>query len=210
MKYPYIVVEGSIGSGKSALSRRLADYFGSVLLPEMPQRNPFLDPFYHNAARHALGVQLAFLMQRVEAVTAILEAEGRGERVISDFLLEKDQIFAPIILNNEELNLYWQIRSRVMAQVPVPDLVIYLQASDEHIAKRIENHNAGRKNLFPEGYVRRVHDEYRRFFHLYDRAALLIANTDELDFIGNEDHFDMLLRAMDSMRGTRHYLNLSE
>ena len=210
MDYRYIVVEGSIGSGKSALSRRLAEYFDAMLLTEAPQRNPFLEPFYLNAANHGLATELYFLVRRVEALSVIQTEDERNQRVIADFLLEKDQIYVPVILRDDEQTLYWQLKQKVMPEFPVPDLVIYLEAGNDVLEKRLRQRNDGMLNVFPAGYLQQIHQEYRRFFHLYQHAPLLIANTDELDFIGNDDHFELLLRTMANMKGSRHYLNLSE
>ena len=214
MHYRYIVVEGSIGSGKSELSRRLAQYFDALHLTESPERNPFLEQFYLNAANHGLATELYFLMRRAEAVEVINTEEEKNERIIADFLLEKDQIFVPAVLNGREpgneQTLFWEMKRKVMPEYPVPDLVIYLQTSDEAAQKRLQKSNSGMLNLFPSGYLAQIQDEYRRFFHLYQNAPLLIANADEMDFVGNDDHFEMLLRAMSNMQGSRHYLNLSE
>ena len=210
MDYRYIVVEGSIGSGKSALSRRFAVFFDALLLTEAPQRNPFLEPFYLNAANHGLATELHFLVRRVEALGVIQTEDERNQRVIADFLLEKDQIYVPVILRDDEQTLYWQLKQKVMPEFPVPDLVIYLEAGNDVLEKRLRQRNDGMLNVFPAGYLQQIHQEYRRFFHLYQHAPLLTANTDELDFIGNDDHFELLLRTMANMKGSRHYLNLSE
>ena len=133
---------------------------------------------------------------------------------MADFLLEKDQIFVPTVLKGgdpgNEQTLFWEMKRKVMPEYPVPDLVVYLQTSDELAQKRLQKCNGGMLNLFPAGYLQQIHDEYRRFFHLYQNAPLLIANADEMDFAGNDDHFEMLLRAMSNMQGSRHYLNLNE
>lgn len=214
MHYRYIVVEGSIGSGKSDLSRRLAAYFDALHLTESPERNPFLESFYLNAANHGLASELYFLMNRAEAVDIINVEEEKNQRIVSDFLLEKDQIFVPVLLKaNEpgnEQTLFWQVKQRIMPEMPVPDLVIYLQTSYDVAQKRLQKRNDGMLNLFPGGYLQMIHEEYGRFFHLYQNAPVLIANADEMDFAGNDDHFEMLLRAMSNMKGSRHYLNLSE
>ena len=210
MDYRYIVVEGSIGSGKSALSRRLAEYFDAMLLTEAPQRNPFLEPFYLNAANHGLATELHFLVRRVEALSVIQTEDERNQRVIADFLLEKDQIYVPVILRDDEQTLYWQLKQKVMPEFPVPDLVIYLEAGNDVLEKRLRQRNDGMLNVFPAGYLQQIHQEYRRFFHLYQHAPLLTANTDERDFIGNDDPFELLLRTMANMKRSRHYLNLSE
>lgn len=210
MDYRYIVVEGSIGSGKSEVSQRLAGYFNALYLTESPERNPFLEQFYLNAANHGLATELHFLVRRVEALSVIQTEDERNQRVIADFLLEKDQIYVPVILRDDEQTLYWQLKQKVMPEFPVPDLVIYLEAGNDVLEKRLRQRNDGMLNVFPAGYLQQIHQEYRRFFHLYQHAPLLTANTDELDFIGNDDHFELLLRTMANMKGSRHYLNLSE
>ena len=214
MDYRYIVVEGSIGSGKSEVSQRLAGYFNALYLTESPERNPFLEQFYLNAANHGLATELYFLMRRAEAVEVINTEEEKNGRIVADFLLEKDQIFVPTVLKGgdpgNEQTLFWEMKRKVMPEYPVPDLVVYLQTSDELAQKRLQKRNGGMLNLFPAGYLQQIHDEYRRFFHLYQNAPLLIANADEMDFAGNDDHLEMLLRAMSNMQGSRHYLNLNE
>ena len=153
-------------------------------------------------------------MRRAEAVEVINSEEEKNGRIVADFLLEKDQIFVPTVLKGgdpgNEQTLFWEMKRKVMPEYPVPDLVVYLQTSDELAQKRLQKRNGGMLNLFPAGYLQQIHDEYRRFFHLYQNAPLLIANADEMDFAGNDDHFEMLLRAMSNMQGSRHYLNLNE
>ena len=212
MDYRYIVVEGSIGSGKSELA--LAGYFDALYLTESPETNPFLSLFYENAANHGLATELHFLLRRVKAIDIINAEEARGGRVVADFLLEKDQIFVPVVLDDDEnaneQTLFWEAKHRIMPEMPVPDLVIYLQTADEAADKRLISRGGGTFNLFPAGYLGRIHEEYRRFFHLYDNAPLLIANNDEMDFTGNDDHFELLLRTISHMQGNRHYLNLKD
>lgn len=213
MDYRYIVVEGSIGSGKSELARRLAGYFDALYLTESPETNPFLSLFYENAANHGLATELQFLLRRVKAIDIINAEEAKGGRVVADFLLEKDQIFVPVVLDDDEnaneQTLFWEAKHRIMPEMPVPDLVIYLQTADEAADKRLISRGSGTFNLFPAGYLGRIREEYRRFFHLYDNAPLLIAN-DEMDFTGNDDHFELLLRTISHMQGNRHYLNLKD
>ncbi len=209
MNYRYIVIEGSIGSGKSALSRKLATALGYELMSETPENNPFLMPFYLNASNHGLATQLAFLMSRAEAAREIIMEDENQLNIVSDFLLEKDQIFAPIILEEKEETLYWQVKRKVLPEYPVPDLVIYLQSSDDFLNKRLQSRDVDMVKVFPTGYLQQVHDEYHRFFHLYQHAPLLIANADELDFVGNDEHFTLLLHAMNNRQGSRHYLNLA-
>lgn len=210
MDYRYIVVEGAIGSGKSVLSHKLAKTLECELLQETPESNPFLMSFYLNAANHGMSTQLAFLMSRTEAAQMITHEDANNTKIVGDFLLEKDQIFVPIVLDDKEQTLYWQLKRKVMPEYPVPDLVIYLQDSFEGKKANAQQKDMDMNHVFPAGYLQQVHEEYSRFFHLYQHAPLLIANTDELDFIHNEEHFAMLLEAMQNMQGSRHYLNLEK
>ncbi len=205
----YIVVEGSIASGKSALSKKLAEYFAATLIDEKPQNNPFLVNFYGNANNHALATQLSFLMQREQDGQEILLADQKNRKVVSDFLLEKDQIFVPIILDEQEEKLYWSIKQKVMPQYPMPDLVIYLQATNEVLRKRMSTRTKNYQDMFPKGYIEQIHENYRSFFYLYQRTPLIIANIEELDFVNNEDHFGLLIDAIANMQGSKIYLNLS-
>lgn len=214
MDYKYIVVEGAIGSGKSELAARLAEYFNALYLSESPERNPFLEKLYLNPAAHGLAAELYFLMRRAEAIDIIHFEEKRPEgRVVADFLLEKDQIFVPVLLGGgepaNEQTLFWQTKHKVMPEMPVPDLVIYLQTSDAHAARRLQAKPESSFHLFPKGYLAQINEEYRRFFHLYQNSPLLIADADDMDFAGNDDHFELLLRAVSHMQGSRYYLNSS-
>lgn len=210
MQYQYIVVEGSIGSGKSVLSKKLAAYFDAMYLTESPEKNPFLEQFYLNAANHGLATELHFLVRRSEVLSIIQAEEERHQRVISDFLLEKDQIYVPVILKEHEQTLFWEIKHKLLPEFPVPDLVIYLEARDDYLNYHLRHRGDNAVNMFPPGYLKQIHQEYRHFFHLYQKAPLLIANIEDLDFINNEDHFEILLQAIANMKGSRYYLNLSE
>lgn len=214
MDYRYIVVEGTIGSGKSEVSRRLAEYFDALYLTESPERNPFLEQFYLNTTNHGLATELYYLLRRTEAVETINAEEEGSRRIVADFLLEKDQIFVPVVLNGKEpgneQTLFWQLKNKIMPEFPVPDLVVYLQTSPETTKKRLQQRSDNILNFFPKGHLNQIHEEYRNFFHLYQNSPLLIANADEMDFSENEEHFEMLVRAIGEMQGSRYYLNLSD
>lgn len=213
INYRYIVVEGTIGSGKTELARRLAEHFDALYLTENPQNNPFLEAFYLNAANHGLATELYYLVRRAEAINIINFEEARDGCVIADFLLEKDQIFVPIILDGSEpaneQTLFWQIKHKIMPEIPVPDLVIYLQNSDETTDHYLRRHSDS-YHLFPDGYLHQINEEYRHFFHLYQNSPLLIVNADEVKFLDNKEHFKMLINAIENPQGSRHYLNLNE
>lgn len=209
-RYRHIVIEGPIGVGKTTLARKLADRFRAQLVLEQPDENPFLAKFYRDAARHALPTQLFFLFQRMNLLRKLAQRDFFETMVVSDFLLDKDRIFASLTLDEEELKLYKQIYDQQSPHAPVPDLVVYLQAPAENLIERVQRRGVAYETGITEHYLRDLSDAYSRFFHHYEDAPLLIINTQHLNPIDHEEDFELLLRQMDSMRGRREFFNRAE
>lgn len=209
-KYRYIVIEGPIGAGKTSLARRLAEHLRGELLLEAPDDNPFLPRFYEEPARHALATQLFFLFQRMQQLRDLQQIDLFAGVTVSDFLLEKDALFARMTLADDELHLYQQIYDRLMPQAPAPDLVIYLQASHERLAERVRLRGVPYERNMEQDYLIRLANEYRRFFYQYDAAPLLIVNSDRLNFVDVEADFDLLLRRISEMQGPRAFFSRGE
>ena len=209
-KYKYVVVEGPIGAGKTTLTRRLADSFNAQTLLERPQENPFLERFYRDSVRYALATQMFFLFQRMNQLRDLAQTDLFDTRVISDFLLDKDPIFARLTLSDDELNLYQQLYDHLRPQAPEPDLVIYLQAQPETLIERVRKRGLPMEAGISEMYLYRLCESYSRFFYHYDAAPLLIVNTENLNPIERDDDFTLLLKRIDNMRGKREFFNLGE
>lgn len=207
-KYRYVVVEGPIGSGKTTLARRLADHLGAATLFEDPDANPFLPGFYRDASRYALQAQLFFLFQRINQVRDMAQSDLFGSVTVSDFMIEKDPLFAQLTLNDDELALYRQIFGHLKPQAPQPDLVIYLQAGAETLVERVQRRAKSYEQTIPEEYLVRLADAYARFFHHYSGAPLLIVNSEHLNFVDSPSDFDLLLRRINAMRGPREFFSL--
>jgi deoxyguanosine kinase len=206
-KYRYIVVEGPIGAGKTSLALRMADRLNGTLLLEKPDENPFLEKFYDDIRRHALPTQLFFLFQRANQLQGVMQKDMFTKVTVSDFLLDKDQLFARLTLSDAEYDLYQQIYHHVQPQASTPDLVIYLHASPTTLIERVKRRgNTFEKNISEE-YLWRLTESYTRFFHQYEDAPVMIINSENLNFVDSQEDFDLLLRQVDQMRGPREYFN---
>ena len=207
MRHRHIVVEGPIGSGKTSLANRLAERLGATTLLEDPKANPFLPLFYRDMKRHALPTQLFFLFQRVQQLEGLRQPDFFAKPVVADFALAKDPLFARLTLDDAEYQLYSRIYEHVKPQAPVPDLVVYLQASTETLAARVRKRGNPIEGAIDEGYLRRLSEAYTRYFHEYDESPLLIVNSERLNFVDNAEHLDLLLARIDGMRGGREFFN---
>lgn len=208
MKDPrFIVVEGPIGVGKTTLARRLADTFGSELLLEGAEENPFLERFYQNPRSAALPLQMFFLFQRARQMQELRQGDMFEPVRVADFMLEKDRLFAELTLDSDELRLYEQAYGLLTPNAPVPDLVIYLQAPVEVLQTRITKRaRAGEEYIAPE-YLHKVASSYARFFYNYDASPLLIVNAAEIDLAHSDRDYLQLLEQIRTIRSGRHYFN---
>jgi len=209
-KYRYVVVEGPIGAGKTTLARRIAETWGAQSLLELPEENPFLERFYRDSARYALPTQLFFLFQRMNQLRDLAQTDLFNAPVVSDFLLDKDPIFARLTLGDDELNLYRQLYDHLRPQVPQPDLVIYLQAQPETLIERVKKRGVPMEAGISEAYLYRLCESYSRFFYHYDSAPLLTVNTEHLNPAGRDEDFNLLLTHIRNMRGKREFFSRGE
>ena len=203
----FIVVEGPIGVGKTTLAKKLADSFSSELLLEGATENPFMAKFYENPKAAALPTQLFFLLQRAQQMQELRQQDMFNPVRVADFLIEKDRLFAELTLDDEELKLYEKVYDHLTIEVPVPDLVIYLQAPVEVLLDRISSRGIKHERLIEAGYLQRISDAYVEFFYHYNEAPLLIVNAAEIDVASNEKDYQQLLERLQTIKSGRHYFN---
>jgi len=208
-KCRYIVVEGPIGAGKTSLARTLARHVGGEELLERPEDNPFLERFYDDMPRFALATQLTFLFQRADQLSGISQYDMFAKATVSDFLLDKDPLFARLNLSDAEYSLYQKVYAHLRPQAPIPDLVIYLQAPVETLIDRVHKRGVEFEQRISAQYLTRLAEAYSRYFYRYDAAPLLIVNSERLNFVDNRDHISLLLARIGSMRGPREFFNLA-
>ncbi|BEV07223.1 deoxynucleoside kinase [Methylophilus sp. DW102] len=206
-RFPYVVIEGPIGSGKTTLARMLADKFSVELLSEKAEANPFLTRFYQDAQRYALPTQLFFLFQRSRQIEDMAQRDMFGQPTVSDFFLEKDPLFARLNLDDEEYSLYHQIYQHLQLKAPKPDLVVYLQTPVDALMDRIEERNISYEQDMPREYIARLAEAYSEFFHAYDASPLLIVNNEKLNIIKDPEAFDLLIERISQIKSSREYFN---
>jgi len=203
----YVAVEGPIGVGKTALAKKLSKEFGSDLLLEHTEKNPFLERFYRSGYSAALPTQLFFLFQRARQIEELRQDDMFSPVRIADFLLVKDRLFAEITLDREELDLYSRIYERLDLNPPTPDLVVYLQAPVDVLLARIARRGIDYELLIDRSYLERLTEAYARFFHSYDDSPLLIVNAANIDPIHHEADFRQLFEQIQNTSSGRRFFN---
>lgn len=206
-KQDYIVVEGPIGVGKTSLVEKLANTFASEALYEEPQENPFLERFYHSPRQYALPTQLSFLFQRSKQISALKQGDMFKPGCVADFMLEKDRMFASVNLADDELRLYDQVYQQLRLDLPVPDLVIYLQAPVSVLQDRIRKRGIAYERHMDNAYLESVVDAYTRFFYQYNASPLLIINAAKINMVDNGEDYQALLEHLATIKNGRHYFN---
>jgi deoxyadenosine/deoxycytidine kinase len=205
MKYRFVAVEGPIGVGKSSLVDLLAERFNAVKVAERIE-NPFLREFYRDKPGAAFQTQLFFLLNRFHQQQELAQSDLFQQVTICDYLFARDKIFAYLNLDDSELMIYERLYGLLAEKVPLPDLVIYLQASTEVLMERI----LGRKRDFEaeiaEPYVNDLNQAFNYFFYHYTETPLLVINTSEIDFVHRKEDLDDLVSQIRNMnRGVQYY-----
>lgn len=203
----YIAIEGPIGVGKTTLARSLAHSFECEALYEQPEENPFLNRFYKDPKAYALPTQLHFLFQRISQIEDIGQRDIFDSRRVSDFLIDKDSLFAEVNLDSDQFAIYQKVFDAIIIDAPKPDLVVYLQAPTDVLIERIRKRGIEFEQKINSSYLAQLNDAYMRYFHNYSGSPLLIVNAAEIDFVHDKNQYRNLVETIVNTRSGRHYYN---
>lgn len=202
-----IAIEGPIGAGKTTLSNLLSQEFNARLVLEVDEENPFISKFYEDRLSNAFQTQIFFLMSRYNQYRALEQRDLFNQVIITDYLFQRDRIFAGINLDGNELHLYEQIYNLIKIKIPQPDLVVYLQADTPILYERIQKRGREYETLIEYSYLEEVNRAFNNFFFYYTETPLLVVNTNEIDIVDKKIDLQELIKKINQHRIGREYYN---
>jgi deoxyadenosine/deoxycytidine kinase len=210
----HIAIEGVIGAGKTSLAIRLAKFLKAKVVLEKFEENPFLEKFYEDISHYAFQTQMFFLLSRYRQQQELAQTDLFEQTVVSDYMFEKDKIFAYLNLQDDELKLYETLVGLLEKNIPKPDLVVYLQSDVDHLMSNIKKRGRKYERSISKEYIQSLNEAYNYFFFRYKLSPLLIVNTEQIDFVNDEDDFEKLAaeilrprRTQDLGHGFAEYYN---
>ena len=190
----YIAIEGVIGVGKTTLARMLKDEFNAEILMEVFDENPFLAKFYEDRERYAFQTQIFFLLSRYHQQTRMIPNYLIKGNLVTDYTFSKDALFAKINLEYDELDMYNEVHEALAEKIEMPDLLVYLKADTDVLMKRIAKRDRSYERNMDVNYIDALNQSYDSFFmNCPLDVNLLVIDTNEIDFVQNEDDFEFIL-----------------
>ena len=205
-EFEFIAVEGTIGVGKTSFARILAQKLNAKIVLDKVEENPFVNEFYQNQKAYAFITQINFLFSRYEQQSKLFQKELFYSRVVSDYIFFKDRIFACVNLNEKEFALYDKIADLLIKDIPIPDIVIFLQSNTKRLLENIKKRNQPYEENITEDYLKLINEAYNQYFINYDVSPLLVINTNEIDFITHPEIIDEIIDFVKTpFLGTKYY-----
>jgi len=203
----YVVIEGVIGAGKTSLARLLATRFEAREVLERFDENPFLERFYEDRSRWAFQTQLFFLASRFRQQQDLGRPDLFHQTVVSDYIFDKDRLFAQLNLSGDELHLYDTMFGIMKASVPKPDLIVYLQASTDRLMRLIQLRDRPYEREMDRSYIDSLNQAYEQFFFHYNNTPLLIVNTEQIDFVHSDNDLEEIVEQVSRLgyAGTTYF-----
>tara|TARA_Y100000817_G_scaffold280435_1_gene244433 strand:+ start:52 stop:681 length:630 start_codon:yes stop_codon:yes gene_type:complete len=202
----YIAIEGPIGVGKTSLAEIIADKLNTRKVLEDFKDNPFLDNFYDNIEEYAFQTQMFFLLQRYKQQQGIKQLDVHQKGVVTDYMFDKDRLFASFTLNEPEMELYSRVADILEQDIIKPDLVVYLQADTPLLMQYIKKRGRNLEKGVTSDYIDLVNQRYQEFFVNYEDTPLLIINTNNIDFVENPRDLDELLEIIQKpVQGIKYF-----
>ena len=207
MKIPYhIAIEGTIGVGKTSLAKVLEERLEAKLVLEEFEENPFLVDFYKNSERFAFQTQLFFLLSRYRQQQQLQQTDLFTKTLISDYMFVKDRLFAALNLNDKEMSLYNAVARILEKNITSPDMVIFLQSDTDRLMENIKLRGREYEKLIDWKYIDALNQMYNEYFFRYDNSPLLIINTNDIDFVNNQDDLEDIIEFIRTPgEGTRYF-----
>jgi deoxyguanosine kinase len=189
----HIAIEGVIGAGKTSLAKILGGKLSAKIVLEKFEENPFLDKFYQDQDRYAFQTQIFFLLSRYKQQQELIQVDLFHRFLVTDYIFEKDKIFAYLNLEDDELKLYENLLSSIEHNIPTADLVVYIQSSVDRLMSNIRKRGREIERNMSEQYIKDLNEAYNYFFFRYKNVPLLIVNATKIDFVNNENDLNDLI-----------------
>ncbi|MBP7315408.1 MAG: deoxynucleoside kinase [Chitinophagaceae bacterium] len=209
MNYQFITIEGNIGAGKTTLAQLLSKHYNARLILEEFADNPFLSKFYENQEQYAFPVELFFMAERFKQQKEFLQQKDLFQSLtISDYLFTKCLLFAKVTLPEDEFRLYQRLFDIINQQLTKPDILIYLHSPVAKLQANIKKRNRSYEQNIPDEYLFNIQETYTHYIKQHNIKTLFV-DTSNADFLGNEKHLQVILKALEKeYEDGQHYLTL--
>ncbi len=209
MKYSFITVEGNIGAGKTTLTNLLAEHFNARTVLEEFADNPFLSKFYANQQQYAFPVELFFMAERYKQLKEMIHTKELFQSLtITDYLFTKCLLFAKVTLPEEEFRLYQKLFDIISAQLPFPEILIYLHAPVSKLQANIKKRNRSFEQNIPDEYLFNLQETYTNYIKQHNIKTIFI-DASNADFVNNPKHLEVVLNALEKdIDSGQHYYSL--
>ena len=202
----HICIEGTIGVGKTSLVNLLAKEMDAKTVLEKFEDNPFLKNFYSDRTRYAMQTQLFFLLSRYKQQQELQQMDMFTKSIISDYMFDKDRLFAALNLDDMELDLYNRIANELQKNIVYPDLTIFLQSETDRLMYNIKIRAREFEKNMDYSYIDNLNQIYNEYFFRYDKGPLIIINTNDIDFVNNpKDLAEIIDFIKQPSEGTRYF-----